>query len=790
MSDDLRTLIDRATPAPADTPDFASLAARSSRRRALGTAATAVVAVVALVAGAVVLWPSPGRMPVIDQAPTTPAGDLPPPLPAGWQEVTVGGASFGVPGDWTVETYGPDEPFCTNGGDMPTVYVAPEGTTDAVCKLRGHASDSVTAQPLSQLTRDLPDLDLNVTTPTGVRGAELVAGGDNIIRFWSQEVDIHLDIAGPQSVRGLTDQILATLVPAGTQRRAPVAAPALPDGWQEVTVGGASFGVPGDWAVETYEPDEPFCPNGAASPTVYVTPPSDADTPCPAVGPSSVSITAHPLSQLAGDLPRPERNVTTSAGVTGAEFVTNPEENAIRFWSEQVDVHLDIAGPDSVRRLTDQILATLVPAGTERQRLVSASALPEGWQEVVVAGASLGVPADWELRLRAPAGPFLCQAGSGPSIAQVVDPSHPESAPEGSVYSCPAVPRPAGLGLIGGPISDPSSERALTVDGRARPLDATTVNGMDAFQASFVDEYDENVTLITIPELDVWLYATDVDQDPETFDRIVETIAPAGNPRPDAAVAAEWEPADDYVYEFASGCGERLLLGRFAVTVEDGRVADQVALDSVGQAVLNGGDYGTLPTLAGLLDQADAAIADGADRVDIERADDGRPTYIDIDYRADAIDDEACYDIVRYEPENPALGSGRGVAMFADLISATWTRADGTSAPSEVVNVIQGPEHCGWDSSLWLHLGWPLGTAAESAEQIRQYVRDPEDVLGMADEFDRQASLPEGSTFTGFTTDDVELWLGPDNGDAAIYLVFAPEVVQHWPRSAEVIACS
>lgn len=57
-----------------------------------------------------------------------------------------------------------------------------------------------------------------------------------------------------------------------------------------------------------------------------------------------------------------------------------------------------------------------------------------------------------------------------------------------------------------------------------------------------------------------------------------------------------------------------------------------------------------VPTIGDLLAEAEAARGDGADTVDIDRAPDGRPTRIALDWDENAIDDEALYVISDHEP--------------------------------------------------------------------------------------------------------------------------------------------
>lgn len=140
----------------------------------------------------------------------------------------------------------------------------------------------------------------------------------------------------------------------------------------------------------------------------------------------------------------------------------------------------------------------------------------------------------------------------------------------------------------------------------------------------------------------------------------------------------------------------------------------------------------------------------------------------------------------------PSPGSSEPMAVD-DLVGARWSGPDDGAAPSSTLHVIRGPGHCDWESSVWLHLAWPVGTEAGTSGDIHQYVRDPRGVL--PDEVEKQASLeldsevPDTAEPTGYHVDGVELWLGDDGRDEAVYVVFEDHV-ERWPRTAEVIACA
>jgi hypothetical protein len=113
-----------------------------------------------------------------------------------------------------------------------------------------------------------------------------------------------------------------------------------------------------------------------------------------------------------------------------------------------------------------------------------------------------------------------------------------------------------------------------------------------------------------------------------------------------APVSPSWDEARDYTYTLEAKCGERALAGTYRVTVADGRVSgwEPVGENYTPESV-------EVPSILGLLEEAEQARESGADTVDVERTGDGRPTEITIDYDTRAMDDEACYWIRDYQPE-------------------------------------------------------------------------------------------------------------------------------------------
>jgi hypothetical protein len=122
---------------------------------------------------------------------------------------------------------------------------------------------------------------------------------------------------------------------------------------------------------------------------------------------------------------------------------------------------------------------------------------------------------------------------------------------------------------------------------------------------------------------------------------------------PAANVTAEppltWTAPAKYGFTLDSRCGERALIGRFQVTVQDDRVVRTEGLDDAARRALMLRIADLVPTLSGLEAEAETARRQGADVVRVERdPGDAHPTKITIDPELNAVDDEACYTIEDY----------------------------------------------------------------------------------------------------------------------------------------------
>ena len=113
--------------------------------------------------------------------------------------------------------------------------------------------------------------------------------------------------------------------------------------------------------------------------------------------------------------------------------------------------------------------------------------------------------------------------------------------------------------------------------------------------------------------------------------------------------ATTWSEPADYTFVMESYCGERNLIGRFRVHVEDHSTVEIERLDQAAQAF--SGTAEEVPTLGALVARATEARIAGADTVTVNMDPvDRHPTEIKVDWRAQAIDDEECYAISEYVP--------------------------------------------------------------------------------------------------------------------------------------------
>jgi len=143
----------------------------------------------------------------------------------------------------------------------------------------------------------------------------------------------------------------------------------------------------------------------------------------------------------------------------------------------------------------------------------------------------------------------------------------------------------------------------------------------------------------------------------------------------------------------------------------------------------------------------------------------------------------------------PPVSTGPPGRTVADYFSPpqaypglTWTR-HGRPVDGGELSSSAGPEHCGWQSVVFLFVGWPLGTVSQTSAEVREFVRDPNGVFDQRlRPLVRHAVLPADAADTGYRTGGLELWLSPSNPDAA-YLRSGSDV-ERWPRADPLIACA
>ena len=116
---------------------------------------------------------------------------------------------------------------------------------------------------------------------------------------------------------------------------------------------------------------------------------------------------------------------------------------------------------------------------------------------------------------------------------------------------------------------------------------------------------------------------------------------------------------------------------------------------------------------------------------------------------------------------------------FTDSIGLQiWTDRPGRPLPTTTIESWTGPEHCGWQSMTFLHLG------------EAQYVRDPEPDLAdfFAEPYVAHHQLPPTAVDTGFQRDGHHLWLSPDKQRA--FVGRTPDDVEIWPRTIKPLGCA
>jgi hypothetical protein len=111
-----------------------------------------------------------------------------------------------------------------------------------------------------------------------------------------------------------------------------------------------------------------------------------------------------------------------------------------------------------------------------------------------------------------------------------------------------------------------------------------------------------------------------------------------------------------------------------------------------------------------------------------------------------------------------------------------WTK-NARSVSWGELNISAGPEHCNWQSAVFMSVGWPLGTVARRATEAHRFIRDPNGVVSreLRNALVTAIDLPIDARDTGYRNGDLELWFSPTDPDSAYLRV--KNDVERWPRN-------
>ena len=116
---------------------------------------------------------------------------------------------------------------------------------------------------------------------------------------------------------------------------------------------------------------------------------------------------------------------------------------------------------------------------------------------------------------------------------------------------------------------------------------------------------------------------------------------------------------------------------------------------------------------------------------------------------------------------------------------------NGHQVGTDVIATAAGPEHCGMQSATFLTLGWPPPSSAPTAQNARQYIRDPRNILGgtnLKAGLEMHVKLPATATSTRLTYGKLTIYVDQSDQDRAIYIAGEHET-ERWPRSDPMTEC-
>lgn len=112
-------------------------------------------------------------------------------------------------------------------------------------------------------------------------------------------------------------------------------------------------------------------------------------------------------------------------------------------------------------------------------------------------------------------------------------------------------------------------------------------------------------------------------------------------------------------------------------------------------------------------------------------------------------------------------------AGITGALSTVWLDGNDRRVNTTVLSEIVGPEHCGWESTIWLRLDGAL------------FIRDPRGVLraDTVGAYEAHATLPRTARSTGYHDAGRIIWRVPTDADS-IYVV-STGGVERWPRATD-----
>jgi hypothetical protein len=116
-------------------------------------------------------------------------------------------------------------------------------------------------------------------------------------------------------------------------------------------------------------------------------------------------------------------------------------------------------------------------------------------------------------------------------------------------------------------------------------------------------------------------------------------------------------------------------------------------------------------------------------------------------------------------------------AVTDELGIDVWVNAKDERVPTRTIQSSRGPEHCDWDSAIFLSLGDDI------------FVKDTQGVLPhelLSGPFVPDIALPKDARDTGYMLDGQRLWVGADRSSA---FIVTEQAVERWPVATASVGC-